>query len=93
MGQKNKNLSLNDFFRFMKWTLIKRIKKIRPLWYLEYSKEEARKVLQDNYNWRYYGGHHMENRLAAFYHAIYMPQKFNRILEIYLYLQKLEQGS
>ena len=78
--KKIKTYPLMTFFRFMKWTLIKRIKKIRPLWYLEYSKEEARKVLQDNYNWRYYGGHHMENRLAAFYHAIYMPQKFNRDL-------------
>lgn len=78
--KKIKTYPLMTFFRFMKWTLIKRIKKIRPFWYLEYSKEAARETLQDNYGWRYYGGHHMENRLAAFYHAIYMPQKFKRDL-------------
>ncbi len=79
-SKKIKTYPLMTFFRFMKWTLVKRIKKIRPLWYLEYSKEDARKILQDNYGWKYYGGHHMENRLAAFYHAIYMPQKFKRDL-------------
>ena len=78
--KKIKTYPLMTFFRFMKWTLVKRIKKIRPLWYLEYSKEEARDILQKNYGWKYYGGHHMENRLAAFFHAIYMPQKCNRDL-------------
>ena len=53
-----------------------RIKKIRPFWYLDYSKEEARDFLEQTYDWRYYGGHHLENRMTAFYHGIYMPQKF-----------------
>ena len=58
----------------MKWTTLKRIK-IRPLWYLDYSKEEARKILEKEYGWKYYGGHHLENRLTAFAHQIYLPKK------------------
>jgi len=65
------------FWTFMKWILLKRIRKIRPLWYLDYSKEDARDYLQENFGWEYYGGHHLENRLSSFNHSIYLPEKFN----------------
>ena len=69
---------LMTFWRFIWWTCFARIKKIRPFWYLDYSKEEARKFLIENYNWEYYGGHHLENKMTAFFHSIYSPQKFNK---------------
>jgi N-acetyl sugar amidotransferase len=71
-----KTYPLMDFFSFMKWILFKRIKKIRPYWYINYSKEEARKLLEEQYGWEYYGGHHLENRLVAFNHSYYLPVKF-----------------
>jgi N-acetyl sugar amidotransferase len=66
-----------NFLAFMKWILLYRIKKIRPLWYIQYSKEEARAMLEKDYGWQYYGGHHLENRMTAFNHSVYFPQKFN----------------
>lgn len=72
-----KTYPLMDFISFMKWVLVKRIKKIRPYWYINYSKEEARVFLEKKYNWQYYGGHHLENRLVAFNHSYYLPKKFN----------------
>ncbi|RPG49568.1 MAG: N-acetyl sugar amidotransferase [Gammaproteobacteria bacterium TMED104] len=78
--KKIKTYPLMTFMRFMKWVLVKRIKKIRPLWYLDYSKESARKILEQEYGWKYYGGHHLENRLTAFVHTNYLPQKFGRDL-------------
>ncbi len=65
-----------DFASFLKWTAAKRIKKVRPLWYIEYSKEAAREDLLANYGWQYYGGHHLENRITAFYNAYYNTVKF-----------------
>ncbi|MDB5207174.1 MAG: N-acetyl sugar amidotransferase [Flavisolibacter sp.] len=65
-----------SFTSFMKWTVLKRIKKVRPLWYIDYSKEEARKFLEEKFGWQYYGGHHLENRLSAFTYSVYKPQKF-----------------
>ena len=65
-----------SFTKFLYWTVFKRIKKIRPLWYLPYSKEDARQFLQDNFGWEYYGGHHLENRMTAFHHSYYTPNKF-----------------
>ncbi len=64
------------FYQFMKWVLIYRQKFIRPLWYISYSKEEARKILEKQTGWQYYGGHHLENRATAFLHTVYNPQKF-----------------
>lgn len=67
---------LMTFWRFIWWSCFARIKKVRPLWYIDYSKEEARAYLEREFDWRYYGGHHLENRMTAFFHGIYAPQKF-----------------
>jgi len=68
---------LMTFQRFLFWTIVARIKNIRPFWYLDYNKEDARALLEQEYGWQYYGGHHLENRMTSFYHSVYMPQKFN----------------
>lgn len=68
---------LMTFWRFLWWSCFARIKKVRPLWYVDYSKEEARSFLEREYGWQYYGGHHLENRMTAFFHGIYAPQKFH----------------
>lgn len=73
---KMKTFPNMNFMSFMKWILVKRIKKIRPLWYIPYSKEDARTFLEKEYGWEYYGGHHLENRMTAFNHSVYFPQKF-----------------
>ncbi len=67
------NMSL---IAFLKWMIIKRIKRIRPYWYLDYSKEETRVFLEKEFDWKYYGGHHLENRMTAFQHSFYCPVKF-----------------
>ncbi len=63
--------------RFLWWALGARIRKIRPFWYINYSKEDARTFLEKEFGWQYYGGHHLENRMTAFFHGIYAPQKFS----------------
>jgi N-acetyl sugar amidotransferase len=67
---------LMTFERFLWWSCVARIKKIRPFWYISYTKEEARAFLEKEFGWEYYGGHHLENRMTAFFHGIYAPQKF-----------------
>jgi len=66
-----------SFIAFMKWILVKRIKKIRPYWYMAYSKDDAKRLLKEKYDWKDYGGHHLENRMTAYSHSIYFPQKFD----------------
>ena len=68
---------LMTFNRFIWWSCVARIQKIRPFWYISYSKEDARAFLEKEFGWQYYGGHHLENRMTAFFHGIYAPQKFH----------------
>jgi hypothetical protein len=55
---------------------VDRIRKIRPLYYVDYRKEDTKKSLSENYGWQWYGGHHMENRTAYFTNNYYLPRKF-----------------
>jgi N-acetyl sugar amidotransferase len=71
-----KSYPLMTFSRFIWWAVFARIRKMRPFWYIDYNKEDARKFLEKNYGWQYYGGHHLENRMTAFFHGIYAPEKF-----------------
>ncbi|MBM3847471.1 MAG: N-acetyl sugar amidotransferase [Verrucomicrobia bacterium] len=71
-----KSYPLMTFLRFMRWIMLGRIKKIRPYWYLQYSKEEAQEFLKAKCGWKYYGGHHLENRLVSFSIGLYLPRKF-----------------
>jgi N-acetyl sugar amidotransferase len=63
------------FSRFVRWAAWRNIKRIRPLWYLPYDKNAAKRLLADRYGWQWYGGHHLENRFTAFYHAYFMPRR------------------
>lgn len=71
-----KSYPLMTFNRMLYWTVAKRIRKIRPFWYMDYSKEKARAFLEKEFGWEYYGGHHLENRMTAFFHSVYLPEKF-----------------
>jgi N-acetyl sugar amidotransferase len=72
-----KTYPLMTFWKLIKWTVLYQIKKIRPLWYISYSKEYAIEILQKEFDWKYYGGHHLENRMTAYFQSIYSPLKFN----------------
>jgi len=84
---------LMTFNRFLWWSLGARIRKIRPFWYLAYSKEEARAHLEKNFGWEYYGGHHLENRITAFYHSIYLPRKFGADLRNNTLAARVRMGT
>lgn len=72
-----KSYPLMTLSRFLFWIVCARIQKIRPFWYIDYNKDDAKKFLEKEYDWKYYGGHHLENRITSFAHSIYLPQKFN----------------
>lgn len=76
-NKRIKSYPLMTFFRFLFWSSCARIRKIRPFWYINYNKEDARAFLEKEYSWVYYGGHHLENRMTSFCHTVYLPQKFD----------------
>ena len=63
--------------RWLKWIALDGIKKIRPIYWVDYRKEEVKSMLRDEFGWQWYGGHHMENRTAYFTNNYYLPKKFD----------------
>lgn len=44
--------------------------------FVEYRKDEALKVLQNELGWKYYGGKHYESIYTRFYQGVILPEKF-----------------
>jgi N-acetyl sugar amidotransferase len=66
--------TLVDLFRYL---VVRRIQVVSVLDYVEYRKDEALRVLQDELGWVYYGGKHYESIYTRFYQAYILPLKFN----------------
>lgn len=64
------------FTKFVKWAAFSGIRRLRPLYWLDYDKEATKTFLVDEYDWEWYGGHHLENRWSNFYHTYFLPQRF-----------------
>lgn len=67
------NMAFGDFLRWSTWNAIERT---RPLYWLDYQKEQTKKFLAETYGWKWYGGHHLENRFTAFYHTYFLPKRW-----------------
>jgi hypothetical protein len=75
------NFTLRDLIYY---TIIKGIKVIPILNYVEYKHEQIQTILENEVGWQYYGGHHHESYYTHFFQSFYLPQKFNidkRLLE------------
>lgn len=67
------NFELKDL---IKYNFIHGIQTILPLNYIEYKQEKVIKILQENFDWINYGGHHHESLLTKFVVSYYLPKKF-----------------
>jgi N-acetyl sugar amidotransferase len=56
--------------------LFKKVKDIRPYYYLDYNKAETKEKLIKEFGWRDYGGHHHENLFTKFVMSYWLPHKF-----------------
>jgi imidazoleglycerol phosphate synthase cyclase subunit len=65
-----------EFGQFVRWAALSRIERTRPLYFLDYNKEDTKRFLTETYGWKWYGGHHLENRFTAFYHTYLLPTRF-----------------
>ena len=81
------NLTIYEMFYY---TIIKRIRVVPLLAYINYSKEESKKILADELDWTYYGGHHFESIYTRFVITNLLLKKFKidkRIVEYSAYVR------
>lgn len=82
-----------DFGKFLKWSAFSGLKRIRPLYWTEYDKEATKQMLADTYGWEWYGGHHLENRFAAFFHSYLLPRRWDIDMRILGYSGLVRSGQ
>jgi N-acetyl sugar amidotransferase len=84
------NMGFRDFLR---WSAFSGIRRLRPLYHLDYDKEATKRFLADTYGWEWYGGHHLENRFTAFYHSYLLPRRFGIDMRILGYSGLIRSGQ
>jgi N-acetyl sugar amidotransferase len=65
------------FFKLLWFTIVKGIKEVRLMEFIDYRKKDVDKILMKELEWEYYGGHHHENLYTKFFQSYYLPTKFN----------------
>jgi len=64
------------FFHKIYLRYIRGIKVVRPLNYLPYVKQDAARLLEQEYGWRSYPQKHFESRFTKFYESYWLPERF-----------------
>lgn len=64
------NLSIT---KFLWWMCVKRIKRVRPIYYTNYNKAKVKEMLNREYGWEWYGSAHAENKFTAWFGQFYRP--------------------
>jgi N-acetyl sugar amidotransferase len=74
--RKLKSFPYLSIWSFGFLSLIMGIKLVRPFFYIHYTKNEAKSLLIEKYNWEDYGGHHYENIFTKFIISYWLYEKF-----------------
>jgi hypothetical protein len=61
---------------YLYYVFVEKIRQVPFLNYIEYNKEEAKRLLAKEIGWRDYGGKHYESVWTRFYQGYYLPRKF-----------------
>ena len=65
-----------SFLNHLYLAYLKKIKMIYPFFFVEYNKQDAKKMLIEKYDWQYYGGHHHENLFTKYAISYWLYEKF-----------------
>jgi N-acetyl sugar amidotransferase len=76
-SNKVKTLPIMSLLEFLYLILVKKIREIRLLEYVEYDQKKVSQMIKDELKWEYYGGHHHDNYYTHFFQSYYLPVKFN----------------
>lgn len=65
-----------SLFERVSYRLFKKICFVSLLNYVDYNKEEAKRILKQEFAWEDYGGKHYESIFTKFYQSYILPRKF-----------------
>lgn len=65
-----------SFYKKMYYNFMLKMEVVQLLNYISYNKDEAKKLLKEQYEWKDYGGKHFESIFTRFYQSYILPKKF-----------------
>jgi hypothetical protein len=65
-----------SLWQYMHYVGVKGIRQVPFLNYVDYRREEAKKLLTSEIGWRDYGGKHYESVWTRYFQGFYLPRKF-----------------
>jgi N-acetyl sugar amidotransferase len=65
-----------SIFQFLYWNLVKKIRSVSFINYIDFKKDEAVEVIEKELDWKNYGGKHYESIYTRFFQAYILPNKF-----------------
>ena len=65
-----------SFLRLFYLNIVKKVRTLSILNYIDYQKDEAMQLLNNELGWQYYGGKHHESIYTRFYQGFVLPKKF-----------------
>ncbi len=75
-NKRIKSFPLFGFKQEAYFKVIRGIKMVYPLNFIDYDKESAQKILENELDWKYYGGKHRESKYTDFIQSYYLYTKF-----------------
>lgn len=83
------NLTFSNLFYY---TIVKKIKRVTPFYYMKYDKNVAKQELAEMYGWQDYGGHHHESIFTRFVVSNWLVNKFNVDKRVITYSAWIRSG-
>jgi N-acetyl sugar amidotransferase len=88
---------LRTFPTFSPWLLaysgiVKKVKMVRPYYFISYDKDSAKRYLKENLNWSDYGGHHHESIFTKYAIGVWLPNKFSIDKRMISYSAQIRSG-
>ena len=74
--RKLSNFPHFGFAKLLFHNIVRGVRIVSPLNYLDYNKANAMKILQEELGWVYYGGKHYESIYTRFFQGYVLPKKF-----------------
>jgi len=92
-NSKMKSFPNMSMSKYIYYSLFKRIKQIRLLYYLPYNEKIVLQTLEDKLGWKNYGDKHHESKYTAFFQAYILTRKFNIDKRKLHYSAKVRNGQ
>jgi N-acetyl sugar amidotransferase len=74
---QTKSFPVMGLFEYLYYTLVRRIKQERILYYIPYDEKKVMSLVTDELSWKDYGGKHHESKYTAFFQGYILTRKFN----------------